>query len=123
MIQRDVTPAELDWIIRQSLSTPHDLASALFADAMFCDFSAELTALSAAVPTKYVIAEHWAATAVAYMNFNASLAAFIEQAACTRGCAGVGGCEWRAADASCILHSAFALGSYAARFDRRAIVW
>jgi pimeloyl-ACP methyl ester carboxylesterase len=103
MIQRDVTPAELDWIIRQSLSTPHYLASALFADAMFCDFSAELTALSAAVPTKYVIAEHWADTAVAYMNrtfpnvqtevfgghmmfwehaerFNASLAAFIEQA-------------------------------------------
>jgi hypothetical protein len=106
MIQRDVTPAELDWIIRQSLSTPHDLASALFADAMFCDFSAELTALSAAVPTKYVIAEHWAATAVAYMNFNASLAAFIEQAACTRSCAGVGGVNGvpQTLHAFCILH-------------------
>jgi non-heme chloroperoxidase len=68
MVQRELSPDELDWIIRQSLSTPHYLASALFADAMFSDFSAELTSLSEALPTMYVIAEHWADTAVAFMG-------------------------------------------------------
>lgn len=68
MVQRELSPAELDWIVRQSLTTPHYLASALFADAMFCDFSAELSTLAASVPTLYVIAEHWAETAVAAMG-------------------------------------------------------
>jgi pimeloyl-ACP methyl ester carboxylesterase len=68
MIQRDLTPLELDWIIRQSLTTPYPIASALFADAMFCDFSAEAAGLSEATPTLYVIAEHWAETAVPYMQ-------------------------------------------------------
>lgn len=101
MVQRELAPAELDWIVRQSLTTPHYLASALFADAMFCDFAADLKALAEAVPTLYVVAEHWAETAVAYLGrtapqvrttvmgghmmfwehadrFNAALAAFIE---------------------------------------------
>lgn len=70
MVQRELSPAELDWIVRMSLTTPHYLASALFADAMFCDFSAELKALSEAVPTLYVIAEHWSQTAVAFLGRN-----------------------------------------------------
>ncbi len=70
MVQRELSPAELDWIVRQSLTTPHYLASAIFADALFCDFTAELKALSEAVPTTYVIAEHWAETAVAYLGRN-----------------------------------------------------
>lgn len=68
MVQRELTPAELDWIIRMSLTTPYPIASALFADAMFCDFSAELTSLSEARPTMYVIAEHWADTAVGFLG-------------------------------------------------------
>ncbi|GAB4423207.1 MAG: hypothetical protein OHK0015_00530 [Chloroflexi bacterium OHK40] len=68
MVQRELSPAELDWIVRQSLTTPHYLASALFADAMFCDYSAELQALSEAVPTLYVLAEHWAGTATAFLG-------------------------------------------------------
>jgi non-heme chloroperoxidase len=70
MVQRELSPTELDWIVRQSLTTPHYLASAIFADAVFCDFSAELTALAAAVPTLYIIAEHWGETAVAYLGRN-----------------------------------------------------
>jgi pimeloyl-ACP methyl ester carboxylesterase len=70
MVQRELSPAEMDWIVRQSLTTPHYLASALFADAMFCDFSAELQTLSEAVPTLYVIAEHWAEVAVAFLGRN-----------------------------------------------------
>jgi non-heme chloroperoxidase len=67
MVQRELSAGELDWIVRQSLTTPTYLASALFADAMFCDFSAELTQLAAAVPTRYILAEHWAPTARAYL--------------------------------------------------------
>ena len=70
MVQRELSAAELDWIVRQSLTTPHYLASALFADAMFCDFSAELTQLASAVPTLYVLAEHWSETATAYLQRN-----------------------------------------------------
>ncbi len=70
MVQRELAPAELDWIVRQSLTTPHYLASALFADAMFCDYSAELKAASEAVPTLYVLAEHWAETAAAFLGRN-----------------------------------------------------
>ncbi|MFO7167471.1 MAG: alpha/beta hydrolase [Chloroflexota bacterium] len=70
MVQRQLSPSELDWIVRQSLTTPHYLASALFADALFCDFSAELRALSEALPTLYVVAEHWADTAVSFLGRN-----------------------------------------------------
>ena len=68
MVQRQLSAVELDWIVRQSLTTPHYLASALFADAMFCDFSAELTTLAAAVPTLYVLAEHWGETASTFLE-------------------------------------------------------
>ncbi|WP_216361585.1 alpha/beta fold hydrolase [Candidatus Chloroploca asiatica] len=70
MVQRALSPAEQDWIVRQSLTTPHYLASAIFADAMFCDFSAELQTLAQAVPTLYVLAEHWAETATAFLTRN-----------------------------------------------------
>lgn len=70
MVQRELSADELDWIVAQSARTPHPLAAALFADAMFSDYRAEATQVSEAVPTLYVIAEHWAETAVPFMQNN-----------------------------------------------------
>ncbi|KAI9001776.1 halide peroxidase [Hyaloraphidium curvatum] len=68
MVQRPLTPAELDWILRQSLTTPTHFATAIYASALFSDFSAELRAASAAVPTLYVVSEHWADQATGYLR-------------------------------------------------------
>jgi non-heme chloroperoxidase len=68
MVQRELSAEELDWIVAQSLNTPHYIAASLFADAMFVNYMAEATQVSGALPTLYVIAEHWAETAVPFMN-------------------------------------------------------
>jgi non-heme chloroperoxidase len=70
MVQRELDEEELDWIVAQSLMTPHYIAAALFADAMFVNHIAEATQLSDSLPTLYLIAEHWADTAVPFMNRN-----------------------------------------------------
>jgi non-heme chloroperoxidase len=70
MIQADVAPETMDWVVRQSLTTPHYIASSLFADAMFCDYREDAVKTSTEVPTLYVIAEHWADTAVPFVQGN-----------------------------------------------------
>jgi non-heme chloroperoxidase len=66
MVQRQLNEAELFWIIEQSLNTPHYLASLLFASGMFSDYLAEARLLDESRPALYVIAEHWAETAVPF---------------------------------------------------------
>lgn len=68
MVQRELTEAELFWIVEQSLKTPYYVASNLFASGMFSDYMAEAQLIDAQRPALYIMAEHWAETAVAFTN-------------------------------------------------------
>lgn len=66
MVQRELKPEELNWLVEQSLQTPHYIAANLFAAGMFSDYLPEAKSLSDTVPTLTVVAEHWAETATAF---------------------------------------------------------
>ncbi|MGF1626086.1 MAG: alpha/beta fold hydrolase [Alphaproteobacteria bacterium] len=68
MVERDLTEAEMDWIVGQSLRTPPWAAAALFASGMFMDMRDVAASLAAAVPTLHVVAEHWQDQAVPYLE-------------------------------------------------------
>ncbi|MGI2293726.1 alpha/beta fold hydrolase [Paenibacillus sp. GXUN7292] len=68
MIQREVEPQELNWLVSQSMNTPHYIAANLFASGMFSDYREEAKLASEAVPTLAIAAEHWGDTAKAFMN-------------------------------------------------------
>jgi non-heme chloroperoxidase len=68
MFQRELSPAELFWIVEQSLKTPTYLAAAYFAAGMFEDYREEARQVDAGVPALFVMAEHWAETAVPFIN-------------------------------------------------------
>ncbi|MGN1400973.1 MAG: alpha/beta fold hydrolase [Bacillus sp. (in: firmicutes)] len=68
MVQRELKEEELDWLVGQSLKTPHYIAANLFASGMFSDYREEAKAASRSVPTLTVVAEHWAEAAVTYTN-------------------------------------------------------
>ncbi len=68
MVQRELAPEELFWIIEQSLKTPYYVASNLFASGMFSDYMAEAKQVDETVPALYAIAEHWADTAVPFVQ-------------------------------------------------------
>lgn len=70
MVQRELQPVELTWLVEQSLKTPYYIAGNLFASGMFSDYREEARAASKAVPTLTVVAEHWADTATSYINKN-----------------------------------------------------
>ncbi|MDY0404214.1 alpha/beta hydrolase [Virgibacillus sp. 179-BFC.A HS] len=68
MVQRDLEPKELTWLVEQSMKTPYYIAGNLFASGMFSDYRNEAQAASKAVPTLTVVAAHWSDTATAYMQ-------------------------------------------------------
>jgi len=68
MVQRKLETEELTWLVEQSLNTPYYIAANLFASGMFSDYLEEARAASKAIPTLTVVAEHWADTAVSYIN-------------------------------------------------------
>lgn len=68
MIQRQLEPAELFWIVEQSLKTPYYVAANLFANGMFSNYLAEAQLVDQSVPALHIIAEHWSETAVPFMN-------------------------------------------------------
>ncbi|SHG65337.1 alpha/beta fold hydrolase [Ornithinibacillus halophilus] len=68
MIQGDLEPEELDWLVEMSLKTPYYVAGNLFASGMFSDYRNELRTASNFVPTLTVVAEHWAEIATDFMN-------------------------------------------------------
>lgn len=68
MVERDLTAEEMDWIVEQSLQTPHWAAAALFASGMFMDMRETAASLDEAVPTMHVIAEHWQDQAVPFVE-------------------------------------------------------
>jgi pimeloyl-ACP methyl ester carboxylesterase len=70
MVQRELQPEELTWLVEQSLKTPYYIAANLFASGMFSDYREEARVASKSVPTLTVVAEHWSDTAVSYINEN-----------------------------------------------------
>lgn len=68
LIQRTVTPEELNWIMSLSLKCPTLVAAQLFASAMFSDNTAPAIATVRARPTLYFIAQHWAEKALPYLK-------------------------------------------------------
>lgn len=67
MVQRDLEPTELQWLIDQSTRTPTPVAAQLFASGMLSDYREEAALLDRSVPTLFVVAEHWAPTASAFL--------------------------------------------------------
>lgn len=68
MVQRELKEEELTWLVEQSLKTPYYIAANLFASGLFSDYRKEATQSSDSVPTLFIVAEHWAATAHAYLR-------------------------------------------------------
>ncbi len=68
MVQRELSEEEMFWIVEQSLKTPHYIASALFASGMFTNNMDEAKVVDESLPALSIIAEHWADTAVAFMQ-------------------------------------------------------
>ncbi|WP_226584082.1 alpha/beta fold hydrolase [Halobacillus litoralis] len=68
MVQRELKEAELTWIVEQSLKTPYYIAANLFSSGLFSDYRNEANLSSESVPTLFIVAEHWAETAVPYLN-------------------------------------------------------
>jgi pimeloyl-ACP methyl ester carboxylesterase len=68
MVQRELNPDEMFWIVEQSLKTPTYIASALFASGMFSNHMAEAKLVDDTLPALSIIAEHWADTAVPFMQ-------------------------------------------------------
>jgi len=68
MVQRDLEPAELAWIVEQSLKTPTPIAALNFASGMFSDYIEQAQLVDEKLPSLCIVAEHWAETAVTFMN-------------------------------------------------------
>jgi pimeloyl-ACP methyl ester carboxylesterase len=67
MIQGSLPKADLARITEDSLKTPTWAALALWGNAMLSDYSKEAARIDADLPSVYVLAEHWADTARAFL--------------------------------------------------------
>jgi len=70
MIEQDYTSELSQWVVDQSMSSPPWVASAYLAAGMFSNYMATAKEIDAAMPSSFVVADHWADTAVAYVNAN-----------------------------------------------------
>lgn len=68
MVQRQLDPAELAWIIGQSTQTPTPYAALYFASGMFSDYRDEAQLVARSRPALHVIAEHWADVAEPFIK-------------------------------------------------------
>ena len=68
MVQRELSADELFWINEQSLKTPHYIAASLFASGMFANYMAEAKVVDDDSSALYIVAEHWAETAQAFLG-------------------------------------------------------
>ena len=71
MMQRKMTPEEVNWSIDQSLKTPDYVATLLGADASFADYSEEAKKIDGKIPVLNVLAESRADAAKAWLAKNA----------------------------------------------------
>ena len=67
MVQRKLEEEELQWIVEQSLNTPHYVVANLFAAGMFSDYREEAKLVIEKIPTLTVAAEHWGDTARTFL--------------------------------------------------------
>ncbi len=67
MIERELTPALTAWVIEQSLATPPLIAANLIADVAFANYLEEAKTVDAALPSLFVVADHWAGTAKPFL--------------------------------------------------------
>lgn len=73
MVERKLQPAELDWIIQQSLRTPTYAASELALDAIYADYRPEAIMLETRqIPTLDFVSEHEGLRAKQWLQQNAS---------------------------------------------------
>lgn len=68
MVQRELSDAELDWIVSLSLKTPPQVAQQLFASGCFSNYLDSAKLIESKVPSLFVVAEHWSSIAVPYLN-------------------------------------------------------
>jgi pimeloyl-ACP methyl ester carboxylesterase len=68
LVQRNLYPDELDWIVGQSLATKPLIAAQLFASFMFSDHTAQAISIARAKPTLFFISQGWSGKAIPYMQ-------------------------------------------------------
>ena len=68
MIQHEMEPAELEYLLDISGRTPYWICKALFCDAIFSDFLATAKAVGTGLPSLMFIAEHWADVAEPFVK-------------------------------------------------------
>jgi pimeloyl-ACP methyl ester carboxylesterase len=68
MLEGKATPDRLAYILDLSARTPYYICSALFANAVFSDFSETAEKISREIPSLMFIARHWAPVAESYMK-------------------------------------------------------
>ena len=68
MVQRQLSDAELNWIVSLSLNTPPEVAQQLFASGCFSNYLETAKRLESEVPSLFVVAEHWSSVAIPYLN-------------------------------------------------------
>lgn len=67
MVQRELSVAEMDWLMSLSLATPSHAVADLYASGLFSNYLGTAKRMDAELPGLYVIAEHWAETAGRYV--------------------------------------------------------
>jgi pimeloyl-ACP methyl ester carboxylesterase len=68
MVQRNLYPEELAWIVKQSTGTRYLIAAQLFASCMFADHTSEAIAIAQHRPTLFYVAQHWSNKAVPFLK-------------------------------------------------------
>lgn len=68
MLQQPAAPDQLEYILDLSARTPYYVCSALFANAVFSDFTETAKNISETIPSLMFIAEHWAEVAEPFMK-------------------------------------------------------
>lgn len=70
MVNRDLSPDELDWIVGQSVKSPPWVAAAYCAAGMFSNYKQESRIVDRELKTLFVVANEAAETAAAYLQVN-----------------------------------------------------
>jgi non-heme chloroperoxidase len=68
MIERELNPPELEWIVAQSMYTRTVIAAQLFASFMFSDQTAAAIAIAQAKPTLHIISRRWSQKAAPFIG-------------------------------------------------------
>lgn len=67
MVERELSDAELDWLVGLSLRTPHTIAASLLASGFFSNCLEPAQALEQTLPSRFYIRNHCAETATQYL--------------------------------------------------------